>query len=177
MAERKQRPGRRGFGALVLSALLLIAAIFLTVLAATRLWPESTIDPKKPSSWPVNETRAVVLAKGDARVCPENAWIRNIAGTPWRYAGTWQKSDEGGAPQTEGGEPTLSGVGILCLRADRDFGELHKIGLGAEDAPGSALYLAVVRKEEGGCPPGANYETDQYCLIEASLPPAPDITP
>ena len=174
VSKQAQRSIRKGRGPGALVALLLIAAIFIAAPASQFLWPEPPINPKKPSTWPVNAERAVVLARG--RTCPQNAWVRNIAGTPWRHAGTWQKPGEAGTSPAEGSEPAPSGDGILCLRADRDFGELRKIGTGAEDAPNSALYLAVTPKE-GSCPSGANYETAQYCLTETKLPPAPDIAP
>ena len=168
-SKRAQPSIRKGRGPGALVTLLLIAAIFIAAPASQFLWPEPPTNPKKPSTWPVNEARAVVLARG--RTCPQNAWVRNIAGTPWRRAGTWQKQEGAGTSPAAG-----SGGGLLCLRADRDLGELRKVGTGAEDAPNSALYLAVTPKE-GSCPSGTNYETARYCLTETMLPAAPDIAP
>ena len=170
-SERLVNNGTRKLGARTLRPLALIAVAIVLALAAYRLWPKSPLDPKQPSTWPVSENRAIVLASGLQKPCPHNDFWWEITGREWREAGTWQQ------PSYPSGDLiTLSKAGILCVRSVRDLGNLHKIGPGAEDEPNSALFLAVTRKD-GACPSGTNYETDQYCLKQTKLPPAPDITP
>ena len=154
---------------LALLAVLVLAGISTAI--AVKHWPKAPLDPKEPSTWPVTERRAVVLARGLDESCPPSSLGERLAGTEWRDAGTWQQ------PGGTGGDfVILSKAGILCLRAVRDLGSLHKIGRGAEQAPNSALFVMVIEKDET-CPPGANYETDKYCLKATKLPPAPDIAP
>jgi hypothetical protein len=159
-----------------LRILILIATGLVAALTVYLIWPEPPIDPKQPSTWPVSEEKAVVLASGLGRNCPRNHlwWI--LTGTPWRDAGTWQKPGAGGADFSDGSLITLSAAGTLCVRAARDLAEIQKVGRGAEEAPNSALYLSVTPKQ-GACPSETNYTTADYCLVETPLPPAPDIEP
>jgi hypothetical protein len=178
MADDKQTRGRTRRRLLPppkLTALLLLVSVVIA-LAAYLLWAEPSLDLEKPSTWPVSQTRAVVVVTGLARKCPHNRFWWTIIGTDWREAGTWQQAGAGGTDFGEGGPITLAKAGTLCLRAGRDLGALQKVGLGAEDAPSSALYLAVTQRQ-GDCPEGTNYATPRYCLTETPLPPAPDIAP
>lgn len=139
------------------------------------LWPKRPLDLEQPSTWPVSEARAIVLARDLGRPCPGNSLWWRLSGTAWTEAGTWQHQS-GDGDFAEDDHVILSKAGILCVRSARELGTLHKIGAGAEDAPNSALYLAVSPKQ-GSCPAAANYETPQYCLSETPLPPTPDIAP
>jgi len=158
-----------------LAALALVLA-GLAAIIATVFWPAPPLDPRRPATWPVSEERAVVIAAGLGRRCPHNKiwWV--APGRAWREAGTWQQAAEGEVDMGEGELVTLAKAGTLCLRAGRDLGSLQKLGTGAEEASGAALYLAVTPRD-GDCPPGTNYATPGYCLTATPLPPAPDIAP
>ena len=162
---RKSRPKRRR---LLLAGL--IAALVVLASVAYEHWPKAPLDPKDPSTWPVTERRAVILARDQGEPCPPNRLSWRFEGTEWREAGAWQ--GRGGAGN--GGAPPDSGT--LCLRAVRDLGTLSKIGPGAEEAPNSVIFAAVIEKD-GNCPAGTNYEAGDYCLKSTRLPPAPDIAP
>ncbi|HEY8277590.1 MAG TPA: hypothetical protein VIG52_11465 [Methyloceanibacter sp.] len=132
-------------------------------------WPKAPLDPKDPSTWPVTERRAVILASDQGEHCPPSRLAWQFEGTKWREAGTWRGSS---GPAGD----NASESGILCLRAVRDLGILSKIGQGAEETTNSAIFAAVIEKD-GGCPAGTNYEAGDYCLKSTRLPPAPDIAP
>lgn len=131
-------------------------------------WPKAPLDPKDPSTWPVTERRAVILARDAGELCPPDRLAWKFEGSEWREAGAWHKRGTSTGPPTEGG--------ILCLRAVRDLGILIKIGDGAEQETNSAIFAAVIEKD-GSCPAGTNYEAGGYCLKSTRLPPAPDIAP
>ncbi len=136
--------------------LVLLGIGLLAALLVYSFWPEPQLDPVQPTTWPVAADRAVVLARAFDRECPANKFWRDLE-AKWRSGGTWAH-------------------GTLCVRSKEDLGKLQKIGPGAEEAPNSALYLALTPKG-GACPADANYGTDKYCLQETALPPAPDIAP
>ncbi len=121
-----------------------------------------------PSTWPVTERRAVILARDAGEACPPSRLAWKFEGSEWREAGAWQQRSTSTGPATQGG--------ILCLRAVRDLGTLIKIGEGAEQETNSAIFAAVIEKD-GSCPAGSNYEAGDYCLKSTRLPPAPDIAP
>jgi hypothetical protein len=132
-------------------------------------WPKPPLDPRDPSTWPVTERRAVILAREAGVPCPPSRLAWQFEGTQWREVGTWLPRP--GSPASAATE-----WGILCLRAEHDFGPLTKIGTGAEDQPDSAIFASVIEKD-GSCPKGTNYEAGNYCLKSTPLPPAPDIAP
>jgi hypothetical protein len=130
-------------------------------------WPRAPLDPTDPSTWPVTERRAVILARDAGESCPPSRLAWKFEGSEWREAGAWRPSTStGAAPE----------AGILCLRAVRDLGTLTKIGEGAEQTTNSAIFAAVIEKD-GSCPAGTNYEAGDYCLKSTKLPPAPYIAP
>ena len=131
-------------------------------------WPKGPLDPTDPSTWPVTERRAVILARDAGESCPPSRLSWKFEGSEWREAGAWQQ------PITSTG--TAPEGGILCLRAVRDLGTLIKIGQGAEQATNSAIFASVIEKD-GSCPAGTNYEAGDYCLKSTKLPPAPYIAP
>jgi hypothetical protein len=144
---------------------LLALAVASTFVAYDR-WPKEPLDPTDPSTWPVTERRAVILARNAGESCPPSRLEWKFEASEWREAGDWQPNDATGASE----------AGILCLRAVRDLGTLVKIGEGAEHATNSAIFASVVEKD-GGCPAGTNYEAGDYCLKSTKLPPAPYIAP
>jgi hypothetical protein len=104
MADDKQTRGRtrrRLVPPPKLAALLLLVAVVIA-LAAYLLWPEPSLDLEKPSTWPVSQTRAVVVVTGLARKCPHNRFWWTIIGTDWREAGIWQQAGAGGTDFGEG---------------------------------------------------------------------------
>jgi len=142
--ERKSSPKRRR---LLLAGL--IAALVVLASVAYEHWPKAPLDPKDPSTWPVTERRAVILARDAGEGCPANRLAWQFEGTEWREAGTWRgRSGPSGASASESG--------VLCLRAVRDLGTLNKIGQGAEQAANSAIFAAVIEKDES-CPAGTNF--------------------
>ena len=162
--ERKPSPKRRR----LLLAGLIAAAVVLAFVAYEH-WPKAPLDPKDPSTWPVTERRAVILASDKASTARPTAWHGNSRAPNGARPATWQgRSGPAGDNASESG--------ILCLRAVRDLGTLIKIGKGAEQATNSAIFAAVIEKD-GGCPAGTNYEAGDYCLKSTQLPPAPDIAP
>jgi hypothetical protein len=162
-AERKAAQRRRR---LVLAGS--IAAAIVLAFVAYEHWPKAPLDPKDPSTWPVTERRAVILARDEGEPCPPSRLAWKIEGSEWREAGAWQSRGGATDATTEGGP--------LCLRAVRDLGTLIKVGKGAEQETDSAIFAAVIEKD-GGCPAGTNYEAGDYCLKTTRLPPAPDIAP
>ena len=160
---RKPSPKRQR---LVLAGTIALAGVL--ALVAYEHWPKAPLDPKDPSTWPVTERRAVILARDAGESCPPNRLAWKIEGSEWREAGAWQPRSAAAGGTTEGG--------ILCLRSVRDLGTLNEIGSGAEQATNSAIFASVIEKD-GGCPANTNYETADYCLKSTKLPPAPDIAP
>jgi hypothetical protein len=63
-SERPVKNHTRKLGARRLRPLILVATAIVLAVAAYRLWPKSPLDPKEPSTWPVSENRAIVLARG-----------------------------------------------------------------------------------------------------------------
>jgi hypothetical protein len=161
--QHKSSPRRRRLLLLGLFALGAISAFI-----AYDRWPKAPLDPKDPSTWPVTERRAVILARDANEACPASRLAWKFEGSEWREAGAWQNRSTSAGPATEGG--------ILCLRAVRDLGTLIKIGDGAEEETNSAIFAAVIEKD-GSCPTGTNYKAGDYCLKSTRLPPAPDIAP
>jgi hypothetical protein len=144
---------------------LVAVALALAFIAYDR-WPKPPLDPKDPSTWPVTERRAVVLARDAGLPCPASRLAWQFEGTEWREAGVWLPRQ--GSAAEEGG--------ILCLRAVQNLGTLIKMSAGAEDEPDSAIFASVTRKDRI-CPKGTNYDAGDYCLKSTPLPPAPDIAP